>query len=220
MVKLAHIRYGSGENILFLHGWGGNSSSLFCFSRALQNEFTTTLVDFSGEWQRTFNDYVDGVKEIIDHYGMENVIIVGHSFGGKVAMALSIKYPYLVQKLVLLSASGIKPRRGVIFKLKLLYNKIFKSDKFASSDYSALSPTMKRTFVDIVNTHLNKNLNKISTKTLLIWGNKDKETPIYMARKLNRKIANSRLIIHKGSHFSYLENYCQTLREIKKFIGE
>lgn len=220
MTKLTHIRFGSGENILFLHGWGGNSSSLSCFSNALKNEFATTCVDFSGEWQRTFADYVDGVKEIIDNYRMDNVTIIGHSFGGKVALALAIKYPYIINKLILLAPSGIKPRRGLKYKFKIFYNKIFKSDKFASSDYNALSPTMKKTFVDIVNTHLDKDLSKIPTKTLLIWGNKDKETPIYMAYKLRRKIVNSRLVIHKGGHFSYLENYPQTLREIIKFIGE
>ena len=163
MTKLAHIRYGCGENILFLHGWGGNSSSLSCFSKVLKNEFTVTSVDFFGEWQRGFCDYVDGVKEIIDAYRMESVIIVGHSFGGKVAMALAIKYPYLVSKLILLSASGVKPKRGLKYKFKVFYNKIFKSDKFASSDYNALTPAMKKTFVDIVNTHLDKELSKIET---------------------------------------------------------
>lgn len=53
-----------------------------------------------------------------------------------------------------------------------------------SADYKALSPAMKRVFTSVVNTFLDDYLDKIKCPTLLIWGDKDRDTPVRMAKKM------------------------------------
>ena len=79
--------------------------------------------------------------------------------------------------------------------------------KFASSDYAKLSPTMRESFKKIVNENLERCAEKVSSPCLLVFGNEDRETPLYMARKLNGKIKGSGLVIMNGcGHFCFTEN--------------
>ena len=88
-----------------------------------------------------------------------------------------------------------------------------------SQDYQALSSEMKKVFVSIVNQHLDEYLPLIKQKTLIIFGEKDNETPIYMARKLHKNISNSKLEIIKGAgHFCFLDNLMTFYRIIDKFL--
>lgn len=114
----------------------------------------STLVDFYGfgktphpDYPLTVKDYADGVLELMDKLNIEKATLVGHSFGGRVAIYIAAKYPEKVEKLVLVDSAGIKPRRGIKYRLKILLHKILK--KFGkglkgSKDYRALSPVMKK----------------------------------------------------------------------------
>ena len=79
---------------------------------------------------------------------------------------------------------------------------------------------MKMTFKNIVNEYVDGDLPYVTTKTLILWGAKDKATPLYMARRFKRKLPNAELKIFKGAgHFSYLDNFGESVREIKRYIG-
>ena len=90
-----------------------------------------------------------------------------------------------------------------------------------SSDYQQLSPDMKKTFVSIVNTYLDEYARKMSVKTLIIWGEKDNDTPLYMAKKLNRYIKNSQLkVIKDAGHFCFLDCPLEFYKLTSKFWEE
>lgn len=167
------------------------------------------------------SDYVQELKKLLDEFDIESLTLIGHSFGGRVA----IKYAFLFQnnygqfKLCLVDSAGIKPKRSLayyikIFRFKRLKKKseknkkyLLRLEKYGSSDYKKLSETMKKTFVHIVNEDLSLLATKITAKTMIIWGEKDKETKLYMANKLNRFIKSSTLHIFKNAgHFSFLDN--------------
>lgn len=159
---------------------------------------TSTLVDFYGfgktphpDYPLTVKDYAEGVLALMDKLNIEKATLVGHSFGGRVAIYIAAKYPEKVEKLVLVDSAGIKPRRGIKYRLKILMHKILK--KFGkglkgSKDYRALSPVMKKTFRNVVNYDETYLLSDITADTAIFWGDKDKDTPLYMARKLNKKL--------------------------------
>lgn len=213
--------------MIFLHGWGGDVRSFLFVAKNLS--VTSTLVDFYGfgktphpDYPLTVKDYVDGVIELMDFLKIEKATFVGHSFGGRVAIYIAAKYPKRVDKLVLVDSAGIKPRRGIKYRVKVFAHKILK--KFGkglkgSDDYRVLSPVMKKTFQNVVNydeTHL---LKDIKADTAIFWGEKDKDTPLYMAKKLNKKIASSHLfLLTNAGHFSYLDNSGYFLRVISAFI--
>ena len=139
-------------------------------------------------------------------------------------MKLAYKYGYMLDKLALIDSAGIKPRRGLKYYCRLYRHKLLNLLKIhhqaGSEDYRKLSPLQRKTFVNIVNEDLSGILDKITLPTLIIWGNKDKETPIYMARKLNRKIRGSGLVVLKNAaHYSYLDFPLRVFLILRSFFA-
>lgn len=169
------------------------------------------------------DDYANFVERCIDKVEAKKVILVGHSFGGRVALRLSSRG--IGDKLVLVDSAGLKPRRSIKYYLRVFAYKIRKligldTSKYGSQDYKSLSPIMKKTFVNIVNTYQDYEMEYVKVPTLIIWGEKDNDTPLWMAKKLYMNIKNSTLLVYKNSgHFSYLEKQEQFIRNLRSFIG-
>ena len=105
-----------------------------------------------------------------------------------------------------------------MYKLIRLFNK---KANLGSTDYKKLSPTMKKTFSNIVEYDLSDLSKNIRCPTLLVYGNKDKQTPMYMAKKLHKNIKQSRLIVFKGcGHFAYIEKFSKFVNLTQTFIKE
>lgn len=204
------------KDMVFLHGWGGSIDSFWGVAQFFCKKYRCILVDFYGfgaspiDRALTLQDYCDGVIEVLEHLGVERACVVGHSFGGRVAMELASKTDK-VRSMVLVDSAGLKPRRTLKKTMRKLKYKIYKAlgkstEKCGSKDYRELSPLMKKTFVNVVNYHQDGLLHTIHCPVLIVWGKTDKETPKYMAKKLNRGLARSTLIWLKGGHWCYIES--------------
>ena len=202
-------------------------ASFFC------KNFRVTLVDFDGfgksnmpSTPKTVADYSKDIAYLINEKGLKDVIIVGHSFGGRIALDLVYKYPKLCSKLVLVDSAGIKPRRKPSYYWNVFIYKIKKklslnTEKYGSTDYRQLNTIMKQTFVNVVNYDQKYQLFSIKIPTLIIFGKNDRETPIYMARYFNKKITNSRLVLMDNvGHFPFLEDSYNFINILNKFLYE
>ena len=223
-----------------MHGWGADKNS-FIWTKDYFKNYSLVYIDFRGfgeshepnfDW-RVF-DYVQDLKNLIDSFqDLKSLILVGHSFGGRVA----IKYSFLYQneyddfKLCLVDSAGILPRRNLMYYLKIYKFKIVKKiankfkilekymQKCGSSDYIMLSERMKSVFKNIVNEDLSYEAKYIIKPTILIWGRNDKDTRLYMAKRLNKLICFSKLhIIENAGHFSFLDNPNEFLIVLDTFI--
>lgn len=227
-ILINHTQRGKGRDIIFLHGWGGSTASFSAAADVLSGGFRTTLVDFYGfgktpspGYPLRLDDFADSVADVVKYYGMREVTLVGHSFGGRVAVRVASKYGRLLNSLVLVDSAGIRPRRGLRYYGKIYSHKLKTflgiPHEAGSEDYRKLDDVGKQTFKNIVNEDLSRELYRITLPTLLIWGDKDRETPIYMAKRMYGRIAGSGLIILEGAgHFSYLEAhglFCAVLAE-------
>lgn len=214
-----------------MHGWGGNLGSLKPVADRLSRSFTVTLVEFpaggnEGQPDRvlTLSDFVDGVLGLVSLYNMSTVTLVGHSFGGRVALLFASLYGHILDKLVLISSAGLKPRRGLRYYCSVYAYKLRKLLKLpqknsGSADYRQLnSPAEKGTFVGVINTFLDDKLKKITAKTLLIWGKDDRETPLYMAKRLHKKLYFSVLRVLPTGHFSYATHADEVTTLIEAFL--
>ncbi len=222
---------GRGPNVVCLHGWDGSTDSFLGLARALSEKYTVYLIDFNGFGQSpeptypfTLDHYVSTVSELIRYYKMESLSFVCHSFGGRVGIKFCYKFGYMVDKLILVDSAGMKPRRSLRYYYSVSRHKILKLLKIrheaGSADYKKLSPVMKKTFASIVNEHLEQYAELIKVPTLLIWGNKDKETPVYMGKRLLRLIKGSEMILFEGcGHFSYLERHFAFVSIVKAFLS-
>ncbi|MBR1890321.1 MAG: alpha/beta hydrolase [Clostridia bacterium] len=217
---------------IFLHGWGADSTSFLFCEESLQNE-NSLYVDFppfgkSGcvpiGW--TIFTYANMVISLCEHLKITKFNLIGHSFGGRVAILVATLCKTGTEKLVLIDSAGVKPRRGPKYHLKVWTYKIRKKlgldvSKYGSSDYRNLSDEMKPVFNNIVSTHLDEFLPLVKAQTLIIFGEKDKTTPLYMAKKLHKKIKQSELVIIKDAgHFCFAERHLEVLAIIRHFIGE
>ena len=170
----------------------------------------------------TIGDYAACVRALLDEVRAENVVLVGHSFGGRIAMRLAAENEK-VAGVVLIDSAGVTPRRGIKYHLKVASYKLAKRLKLkkipqGSEDYKHLSDVMKKTFVNVVNEGSEKDARRLTAPTLLIWGNKDKDTPLYMCRKLQKLIVGSQSIVLKGcGHFAYLEKADLVYRVLRAF---
>lgn len=234
------ITFGLKKNpaVLFLHGWGGSVDSWVYYAKNFAHfGFFCVVVDFPGfgkskepEAAYSVGDYAQEVENLIAELGLNSVSVIGHSFGGRVAIMLASNKKIKVDKLVLVDSAGVIPRRGFGYFVKVKRYKRLKRqvqegrlpkevlNNFGSEDYRCLSDVMKATFVKVVNEDLLVHAKNIDCETILIWGKFDKDTPLYMAKKLNRAIKDSRLVVLPAGHYSYLEQVEPFIDEVYAFL--
>ena len=208
---------------------GGCDHKSFLFCHKFLNQ-SSLFVDFppfgkSGEIEDwTIFTYASMVMSLCQHLGIKKFNLIGHSFGGRVAIILSAICKKDVEKVVLVDSAGLKPRRNLGYYFKVYAYKLkkklgFDVSKYGSCDYRALKPNMKKVFNSIVNTHLDAFLPHIVADTLIIFGENDQVTPIYMAKKFNKKIKNSSLVILKDAgHFCFIDRKMEFLAQLKQFL--
>lgn len=215
-----HAKKISGEKttLLLLHGWGQTSENLQPLAELLTSVSTPHLVDLPGFGQSSIPndiwsafDYADEMIRHLDQQNIGKISLLGHSFGGKVAMCMAIRYPERVNKLILLAPSGLRPRRTFPKKIRIqcitTTGKLIKSydrlagtnhftkhfiPRFGSADYKN-NEAMRPILVRSINEDLTHEITKIQCKTLILWGNKDKETPPEMGNRLHHLIPHSQL---------------------------
>lgn len=221
-LRIYYEKDGEGEAILCLHGWGGRTESLRPICNILKGMFTIYSLDLPGfgrsflppfSWQTS--DYGLFIKAFLEHFKIQRPDIIGHSFGGKIALWIAANYPDLIKRLVLISPSGLKKKRRLGYYFKVFIGKIAKGlpfnlkdmiyEKIGSDDYKA-SGRMKPTLLKVLKEDFRPLLSKILAKTLIIWGENDKETPLYQGKIMEKEIKDAKLEIIKDSgHFCYLE---------------
>ena len=184
-------------------------------------------------------DYANIIREFMEENRINNPIIIAHSFGGRIATLLTGYYKERIDKIILIDAASIKPKKKIRQKIKEKLYKFLKRlikifppvqretyhqkliQYFGSADYQALPVQMRETFKNIVNENLIYYLKYIESETLILWGKLDQDTPIKDGIKMNRLIKNSALIVFpKGTHFSYLEYPSLTNQIIQEFLKE
>ena len=178
------------------------------------------------EYPYSLDDYVNDVKRYIKEKGLVKPNIIAHSFGARIAIKLAAQNPNVFDKIVLTGAAGLKPKRSAKYYVKTCVFKILKliapKEKlsfFYSKDYNSLSPVMKRSFCMIVKEHLNGYLARIENPTLLVFGSCDKETPLYMAEKLQKGIKGSTLkVINGAGHFAFVDKPIRFSMEVRDFL--
>lgn len=218
--------YDDGKEIVLLHNWGQNLEEMDSLGREL-NGNRKILLDFPGFGDSEepnepydLDDYADVLRRLLSDLNVNNPIVVGHSFGGKVAIKYASQYD--VEKLILI-ATPYKSKNET-FKDKLFYTNgksritSFIKKCVGPDDYKNSSAIMKETFVNVVSENVMQEAKTIKVPTLIICGNNEKYTPITMAEELNNQMVNSSIIELQGSSDSYLKNTTRMANLLNKYI--
>ena len=174
----------------------------------------------------SLDDYVSDVEEYMYKKGLDSPFVIAHSFGARVVIKGVGTKKLDFKKIVLTGPAGLKGRKSIKKGAKKLVFSVLKKvvpreklRAFYSRDYLSLTPIMKKSFTKIVGENLDGYLSKIDCPTLVIEGLKDRETPPYMARKMNREIKNSKLIFFEGAgHFAFIDSPLKFNLEVKEFL--
>lgn len=236
---------GSGSPVVLMHGWGCNSTTLASIEKVAVESHTVYNVDFPGFGSSQEPSEVWGVEkytQLIEAFikleNIENPILLGHSFGGRVGILYSSRNK--VKKLILVDAAGVKPRRSLKYYFKVYTYKIGKRlmpliygkkgaqkriedmrAKRGSSDYNNASPMMRAILSKVVNEDLKYCMPKITAPTLLIWGENDTATPLRDAQIMEKLIPDAGLVSFPGcGHYSFLDNPFQFAAVLRSFIKE
>lgn len=244
-LNLYYEKFGTAKkSILILPGWGETRKTFNPIIEELKENFSIYILDYPGfgnsnpqkeTWK--MEDYANLIKAFLKENNIYNPIIIAHSFGGRITALLVGKYQVKVDKIILMDVAGIKRRKKlnlflkeklykILKKLTFLLPKIKQEEArqkllfhFGSTDYKNIPLSLQKTFQNIIKEDLKKYYKKITNETLIIWGEKDSDTPLKDGYYLNRKMKNSALIIYKNAgHFSYLNYLYLTIEIIKKFI--
>ena len=240
-----------GQPLLLLHGWGGRCDSFLPVIRDFSPRRRVVALDFPGHGQSTeppapwsVEDFADLVAALIEALDIRGADIIGHSQGGRVAIALAAARPELVGRLVLAAAAGLRPRPTLRGKLRggayramrgvlrsglaraLLGERLVRGlqeqliQMFGSSDYRVLSPGMRQTFNRLILRDLSPELTRIQSPVLLIWGDRDTATPLWMGQAMEKAIPDAGLVVFEGAgHFAYLDQYARFRAVVDTFLN-
>lgn len=233
-ININYIQYGSGSDVVLLHGWGQNIAMIKPIGDRLQKNHRITILDFPGFGESeepktalTVYDYCEILEELLKKLKVKKPVIMGHSFGGRIAIIYASRNE--VEKVVLFGSPCIRKEVKPSLKLRMLkslkkipgINKLegFAKNHMGSRDYKNASEVMKKILVNVVNEDLSECAKKINVPTLLIWGDRDTEAPVEDAKELEKIIPDAGLIVLPNStHYAYLENLPQVINILNNFL--
>ncbi|NEW61728.1 alpha/beta hydrolase [Sulfurovum sp. bin170] len=199
--------------ILVLHGWGSNKEIMKQAFDKKFSDYRITYLDLPGFGGSSNNmildteDYAYIVRLFIRAVGLSPKVIMGHSFGGKVATLLNPDY------LVLLSSAGIKTVKPWSVRVKIATFKFLKPlgmkkirELFVAPDAQGMSHEMYETFKNVVDEDFEARFSKYKGKALLFWGEEDTATPLYTGEKIHELIEGSKFYPLDGDHFFFLQH--------------
>lgn len=244
-VNIRYYTEGSGPRpVIVMHGWGCKASTVAVLAQAAAGSGTTVYnIDLPGFGDSTepaevwgVERYTSAIEEFARRLGLVRPSLIGHSFGGRISIVYASRNE--VDKVILVDAAGIKPRRSLRYYAKVYSFKAAKyilpyivgrkradeiidrwRGKAGSSDYKSASPKMRAIMSRVVNEDLKGLLPEIKAPTLLIWGEKDTATPMRDARLMQKLIPDAGLVSYpEAGHYSYLARPAQTQAVIQSFL--
>jgi len=227
-------------NLILLHGWRCDASIWFSVAEQLtQAGYRVIAVDLPGFGKSqlppesfTLQDYALTFAQFSAELELGSSVLIGHSFGARVAVKVALTKPEKVSSLILVSSGGWRPgyRLGLQFVAKLLkpiFSLAFLRDLrrkiyqlLGADDYLA-KPELKKIFLNIINEDLLAAASAVRQPTLIIWGEKDDTAPIGFARQLQAQIPSAQLRVFPGAgHFVFLDKPQEFIRQVIEFCKE
>ncbi|AXT60958.1 alpha/beta hydrolase [Aquimarina sp. AD10] len=230
--KFSYLDIGEGSPLIILHGLMGGLSNFEGVSSYFPVEGYKVLIPELPVYtlpllKTKVSTYAKYLKDFIDHlgYGDKEVILLGNSLGGHIALLCTKMYPEKVKGLVITGSSGLYesamgesyPKRGDYEYIRAKAESVFYDPAIATKEivdevYSTVNDRNKliRTLAiakSAIRHNMAKDLPKMNTPTCIIWGKNDTVTPPEVADDFNRLLPDSDLYwIDKCGHAAMMEH--------------
>ena len=240
-VKTAYMEDGSGKDMLLLHGWGQNKEMMQAVYDYFKDRFHVISIDFPGFGESAeppeawgVIDYENFLASFIEETGLKHLILIGHSFGCRVAIRYAADHPDNVYKMCLTGAAGIKPKRGLDYQIRIRAYKAGKwflkatgqnekleelQNRSGSEDYRNAKGIMRPTFVKVVNDDVTPVLKDVKCSVLLVWGEYDTAAPLWMGQMMEKEMPDAGLAVFEGDdHWAYWHQAARFNRVLDIFL--
>jgi pimeloyl-ACP methyl ester carboxylesterase len=248
--KLAYYEAGKGSVVILIHGLGADSRHWAANVDALSQNFRLIALDQIGYGQsdkpmmrytvERFTDYLHGFLEALK---IPKASLVGNSLGGWVALDFSIRYPAMVDKLVLVDAAGLRPSAALKMpeggpkqltptNVHWFFDLMEANKQWMATDLGTQaferhvrngdSYTVASSVAEMLAGHEfeDTKLDRVKAPTLIIWGRDDMLIPLAMGQALHKGIAGSQMTVIEGTgHIPMLGKPAQFNAAVQKFLS-
>ena len=114
--RRAYVKTGSGPVVLLLHGLGCDHTTWEPVIESLSRRYTVIAPDLLGHGQSdkpradyTLGGYANGMRDLLTVLGIDKVTVIGHSFGGGIAMQFAYQFPERTERMMLVASGGLGP---------------------------------------------------------------------------------------------------------------
>ena len=218
-------------DLIILHGWGSNKNLMKQSFAPHMKGFRHIYVDLPGFGKSrcclamTTADVARIVEMFMVLINASKDVILGHSFGGKVALLMEPKV------LVLVASAGIYVPKPLKVRAKIALTKVANalgisklSSLFRAADARTLNEPMYQTFKNVVNEDFSDNFSRYTGKALLCWGDEDTATPLFTGEKIDELIKDSKLEVYDGDHYFFIKHAESISKKVEntflKTLGE
>lgn len=209
-------KYDNNSVLVFLHGWGSNKEIMKQAFGNYFKQYTHLYVDLPGFGKSnipiplTTEQYSKIIHKLLKELEIQNSVIFGHSFGGKIATLLK------PGKLILLSSAGIRTKKSTKVKLKIATAKLINKyipilsttlkNILRSNDVKNADEKLYQTFKNVVDEDFSSIFEDFIGDTYIFWGIDDLITPISSGQEIHNKIKDSKFIKLHGDHFFFIKH--------------
>jgi pimeloyl-ACP methyl ester carboxylesterase len=234
---------GSGKLVVLLHGWGDSAAGLRAMHQALAKDYRVVALDLPGFGTTQAPAHPWGLNEyahFVEHFLLKIKAgavwaIIGHSNGGAIAIR-GVGQGWLTpERLVLIASAGIRGTYKGRMKALRIATKVGKTltaplpmsvkNRLRHTVYSSVGSDMlvaehlQETFKKIVTDDVRADAARISQPTLLIYGEKDMNAPVWYGERYHELINNSTLeILPDAEHFVHLDRPTEVMHAIEGFL--
>ncbi len=255
--RVRYVDEGQGPAVVLLHGFASSLDNWKRVRPALRQRHRVIALDLKGfGWSdRPPGDYspraqAQIVRALLDQRGVDDVAVVGHSWGGSVAMQLALNDAKRVRRVALYDAWVFEEQLPTAFHMarapglgELIFGAFYDEridEKMASAFFDRRYVT--EAFVEEVERGLERpgstaaalaaarsqhfdqvqqRYSKMDKPTLLMWGREDRITPLHYGERLARTLPGAKLVVYpRCGHFPMIEAAAESTRELSAFLSE
>lgn len=244
-IELYYELHGKGDPIIFIHGWADDCSVWNHYIESFARKYKVIVYDHRGhgrsdkpEGNYSIKTLANDLYALTRKLDLGKVTLVGHSMGGMTALVFALDYPNELSKLVLVGTLAKMPVSNRIFGIMryIIPYKTFIRLAVKSGYYEPSEQLIKRSIDMAMNMSkyaayeclkemtqhydIRREVSNIEVPTLIIVGEKDKNTPITLSQYLNKEIKGSILqVIANSGHNVMVEKPNEFGQALENFIG-
>lgn len=228
---------GKGTPLVLIHGTGASLHTWDAWTKKLKNDYRVIRFDLPAfgltgpepNHDYRISVYVDFVYRLLQKKGIRRCHLAGNSLGGNISWRFALAHPAMVNKMILLDASGIPSNAKKLWVIQLaktpVLNKVLryatprmffrKNLLEVYHDDSKVSPALVTQYYDLMLRDGNREafihrakivaedksdeIKNIRAKTLIMWGKEDAWIPLEQAYVFKQKLPDNQLIVYPNT---------------------